>query len=78
MVKHCYIDRLRAISQEGFHAVYTEALMPNLGNSHRMQDPLETTQSSKPALSRWHLEQPDLTPLISMSSHQEKTVQIFD
>lgn len=32
MVKHCYIDRSKTVSQEGFHDVYTEALMPNLGN----------------------------------------------
>lgn len=48
MVKHWYTDRLRTVSQEEFHAVYTEALMPNLGNSHRTQNLLETKQSTKP------------------------------
>lgn len=50
MVSHWYTDRLRTVNQEGFHAVYTEALMPNSGNSHRTQDLLETTQSTKPCL----------------------------
>lgn len=50
MVKYCYVDRVRTVRKEGFFAVYTEALIPNLGKSHRMQDPLETAQSTKPCL----------------------------
>lgn len=50
MVSHWYTDRLRTVNQEGFHTAYTEALMPNSGNSHRTQDLLETTQSTKPCL----------------------------